>query len=367
MIQYFSYDRRIAKYKDRYAQAYQFGLDTISDIFKAGAKLTPSRQALADKCKDLSLIPNWTFCHCGSDALQLAISALSNPGDKVIIPAWCHIAAPQATAWINRQIIFCDVGTDGLICPKSFQKVSEEHPDAKIVIAVHMNGRICDVQALKNINPSIKIIEDAANSFYFPHFDCEKPGVYSDAYCCSFDMAKSPGGTGTGGAVGSYNQEFIDKISSISQQGLSKDRSSVINLGRKSSLDDTSARVILEDIKIIEEYQLHQRKRHNFIRLTKGIDRETLTGKNNAHYLYDFFPKKMSASEAAKFFVSKNVKPVYNLSTITCFPDTSLFKNCSSTGHSYAKRIAEECIMLPCHEFLSDDEIDLLIEIANQT
>ena len=368
MIYYFAYDRKISKFKDRYSTAYNLGLETISDWISAGPTsdtLTPSRQALADKCQELTSIPYWNFLHCGSDALQISISMFSQPGDKVIVPAWTHMAVPQSPCWINRQLVFCDVGTDGLLCPNSLKKAISDHPDAKVVIPVHFLGRVCDMKEIKNTAQNLKIIEDAANSFYFPDDDCDLPGLYSDSYCCSFDMAKSPGGTGTGGAIASLHQDVIVNSKVLSQQGISRDRSALVEFGRKSSMDDTTARVILEDINILIEYNFRNIRQQNHDLFSREIHKEQLTGKNYGCFGFALFPDKMSGKEARAFFKANGIA-THGTTVYACFPETDLFKNSYSSGHRYASRLSKECIVLPVHEYLTEDEKSLIIEVANK-
>lgn len=369
MISVFPYKNRIAVNKDRYIEAYALGLDTIDDWLRSGPTndhLTPSRQSLLEKCQNLTNIPNWHFVDCGSDAIQAAVSVLSSPGDKIIMPAWGFIASPQNVLWINRKVVFCDNGTDGLMCPDSLSKAIDQHPDAKIVMPVHLLGRVQSISNIKKLIPeSMSIIEDSANAFYLPGDNCEIPGTYSDLACFSFDMAKSPGCTGTGGAVAGQNFELINQIKEVTQQGFNKNRTDFISPACKSSIDDTSARIIVADINIMLQQQIREQRRANHKLFEDNINCEQLEGKNTMCLAFCFFPRTVSAVEAKKIFYKAGIQ-LYAAGSYPCFPTLSAFKNCKNVGYKYANRIASEMVIAPVHEFLTNADKERIISLANQ-
>jgi dTDP-4-amino-4,6-dideoxygalactose transaminase len=369
MITVFPYKIRLEKYKKRYISAFELGIDTISDWLRAGPtsdNYTPSRQKLKETCQHLSSLEYWHFVHCASDALQLCISVLTKPNDKIIMPAYGFIAVPQSALWINRQIVFVDTNNSGLIDKDSLKSALVQHPDAKLLIAVHLFGRIENIKEIKSILPkSVKIIEDAANAFYLPEDECEPLGSYSEAVCYSFDMAKSPGGIGVGGAVASRSYDFIDRIKESSQQGYTKDRTSFVAPAKKSSLDDTSCRIIDEDIKIMIETDVRRVRRANHDLFARNINQKQLEGQNIACMAFGFFPSNMAPAEARKFFADNGVQ-VYTNNAYPCFPLLTAFNNCFSERYTNAQKLASSCIITPCHEFLTTDQKDLIITLANQ-
>ena len=41
------------------------------------------------------------------------------------------------------------------------------------------------------------------------------------------------------------------------------------------------------------------------------------------------------------------------------------FSDCISVEYPYAKRLAKELVILPLHEYLTDENKDIMIEVAN--
>ena len=364
MIEYFPYKDRIALHKDRYVKAYEYGLRTIDDWLSVGPDsdtYTPSRKALWDVCAIHSDIEHWSFTDCGSDAIQAALAVFTQPGDEVIIPAWGFIATPENIRWIDRKIVFCDNGKDAMMDPESLKLAIANHPHAKVVMPVHLLGRVQDVETLlPHIPNNVRIIEDAANAFYMGD-PGNKPGIYSDAAIYSFDIAKHPASTGTGGAVATSSKRTIDRVKELTQQGFKKYRNGFIAPANKSSMDDTTARVIFEDMLIMIETDVREIRRANNKLFNEQIDKEKLEGDNTICTGFGFFPGTMSAKEVQAKYREAGI----GVSVYPCFPDMPAFADCKSVGHEYARRLAKELVIPPLHEYLTDEDKQKIIEIAN--
>ena len=367
MITLFNYKERIKRYKPRYVQAYSDALDRIEDwlSYGTGEKYTPNRNLLAEHCKSISGIDNWHLLNCCSDALQASIVALTNPGDKVIISCFNFIAVPQSVLWVNRQIVFCDVGKDSLIDLNSLSKAIDLHPDAKAVIVTHYLGRVQDCKPIRDmIPPHMKIIEDAANAFYFPGDPCEPYGKYSDVVCYSFDMSKGPASTGNGGAIASKDPELLNHIREMTQQGFNRTRTDFISPARKSSMDDTTASIIFEDFKICAETKVRETRRVIHKRFEKEIERKQLEGENSGCFMFICFPEKLSPTEAKKMFKDNGVQATSFSPLLT---ELNAFKHCYNVGDEYGKYISDNHLRLPCHEFLTEENQKLIIELGNKS
>lgn len=367
MITIFNYKDRIKRYKDRYVQAYAEGLDRIDDWLTSGPgdQYTPNRKMLADHCKKLSGIDNWHLVNCCSHALQASIVALTNPGDKIITSCWNFIAVPQSILWVNRQIVFCDVGKDGLIDLESLAKAVDLHPDAKAVLVTHYLGRVQDCKKIRDIIPAhMKIIEDAANVFYFPSDPCEPHGWYSDVVCYSFDMSKSPASTGSGGAVASKDADLINRIREMTQQGFNRTRTDFISPATKSTMDDTTASVILEDFKICYETDVRFKRRAIHRRFEREINRPQLEGENVGAFMFVCFPEKLSPAAAKKMIRDNDVQSTSFSPLLT---ELDAFKHCFNVGDSYGKYISDNHLRLPCHEYLTEEQQNLIINLANES
>ena len=149
----------------------------------------------------------------------------------------------------------------------------------------------------------------------------------------------------------------------VTQQGFNKNRTGFVSPAMKSSMDDTTARVIMEDMLIMEENQTRQTRRANNMLFSESIKREQLAGENTVCTGFGFFPRKLSAKEAAKEFGKQGI----GVSVYPCFPDMSAFENCASVDYTYARRLSNELVIIPLHEYLTQENKETIIEVANRT
>lgn len=101
-----------------------------------------------------------------TNAMLLGLRASSlRPGDEVIVPAHSFIAAAQAIHFAGAMPIPVDIlDDDGLIDPESVRAAISAR--TRGIMAVHVNGRICDMEALAEIagEYDLEIFEDAAQA-----------------------------------------------------------------------------------------------------------------------------------------------------------------------------------------------------------
>ena len=101
----------------------------------------------------------------GSDGLTFIMKALGiGKGDTVICPANSFIASAWAIIAAGAKPIFCDVDDDMLISVEQIKKVIK--PSTKAVMAVHLTGKLCEVDSISKFckDENIHLIEDAAQA-----------------------------------------------------------------------------------------------------------------------------------------------------------------------------------------------------------
>ena len=114
---------------------------------------------------DQSSIGDVSVCSNGTTALHLALLSLNlNPGDEVIVPNFGYIAAVNSVINSGATPVLVDVQPDWTICPLSVRNSLTSK--TKAIICIDNYGVLCDYVGIRNsINPGIKIIQDAAESF----------------------------------------------------------------------------------------------------------------------------------------------------------------------------------------------------------
>ena len=150
-----------------------------------------------------------TLCPNGTMALYLALSSLKlKKNDEVIIPDRAWISAAHVIMKMNLRCKIAEVEKDRPIIDLSkLKKIITKK--TKVIIAVHMGGRACDMKKLKSIakKNNIKVIEDAAQAFGSKQYG-KYLGTQSDIGCFFTKTITS----GQGGFVATNNKKLFDKI-----------------------------------------------------------------------------------------------------------------------------------------------------------
>jgi dTDP-4-amino-4,6-dideoxygalactose transaminase len=147
----------------------------------------------------------------GTDALLLALMGLGiGPGDEVITTPFTFFATAGAIARLGATPVFVDVDDESLLMDVG--RTEEAMTKAtRAVVAVHLFGRLIDVDALESVaRPrGIAVVEDAAQA-HGARWGDRPAGSLGTLGCLSFFPSKNLGALGDGGAVVT-SEEALDR------------------------------------------------------------------------------------------------------------------------------------------------------------
>ncbi len=142
----------------------------------------------------------------GTQALEIILRALNiGYGDEVLVPAYSFAATVSAVAYVGAAPVFVDIDPNtGCIDAKQAEKCISEK--TKALIAVHLCGRPCDLDALKDFCDSqgIALIEDAAQA-HGSAWRGRRVGSHGAAAAFSFQSSKTLS-SGEGGMIVTDNE-----------------------------------------------------------------------------------------------------------------------------------------------------------------
>ena len=331
-----------------------------------GREPSADHSALARQCKKLTEIENWLFTNCCTDSLQIAFHTLCNPGDTVIIPAYGWRAIANAPRFMQMQVIYCDIDETGNLCPFALEEWAKNKSNsASALIVIHNFGTMAKmshiISILKTYRPNMKIIEDAAPSFYMDAPIDYKPGQASDLVCYSFDFTKGPGTLGAGGGIATRHADIHERIYEIQAHGTSKQKQ-IVGVGTKSFLDNTSCAVLLKEIQLYEQFEYREQRRQVATWYNNNLPFNSIPGEN---YVWERF---------SMFVPSDKVGNVLDkLHSIKCLART-MFKEPMSSFPFYdaqedlpgVKNFTENLIHLPSHHFMKHEELVRIAETLNE-
>ncbi len=199
----------------------------------------------------------------GTAALHLALLALGvGPGDEVIAPAmtFCSTIHSIVHAGATPVLVDCDHDTFNLDAAQIEQRIT---PRTRAIIAVHMCGRCCEMDAIVDIarRHGLRVIEDCAHAIESTYRG-QPAGLIGDAGCFSFYPTKNIA-TCDGGMVITRERSLHEQVKVLSLHGMTADAWSrfvggpsgyeVVAAGFKYNMTDVAAALALPQLESVEE------------------------------------------------------------------------------------------------------------------
>ena len=192
----------------------------------------------------------------GNSALQLSLMALDISADsKVATPTNSFIASANCIRMTNARPVLTDIDAkDGGI------DVSSITEKVNAVIPVHIYGNPCNFDSVKAFTEEqkIPIIEDACQA-HGATYRNKKVGSLSDVGCFSFYPTKNMTVGGDGGMATTNNEEIVDKIRSIRDNGR-KTKNEFDKLGFTMRLNTVNAAIGRIQLKYLDEKNSRRRE-----------------------------------------------------------------------------------------------------------
>ncbi|HWB98021.1 MAG TPA: DegT/DnrJ/EryC1/StrS family aminotransferase [Bryobacteraceae bacterium] len=207
------------RYELEYGQGSCYGPEEEAaalEVIRAGATgYGPQNRAFERAFADYCGVRHALAVSSGTAALQLAaIAASIGPGDEVITTPLSWISTANGAALRGADVVFADID------PRTFTLDPEAvarkiTPRTRAIIAVHLYGQCCDMDALRELASShgILLIEDCAHA-PGAEYRGRKAGSMGDLAIFSFGQQKNMGTLGEGGMVVTNDDAFCDRMRS---------------------------------------------------------------------------------------------------------------------------------------------------------
>lgn len=192
-----------------------------SDFLTTGPKIAEFEQTVADYvgAKYAVAISN------GTSALHAACFAAGiGPGDEVITTPLTFAASANCVLYCGGTPVFADVDPKTYnIDPEDIRRKITDR--TKAIIAVHLAGQPCDMDAIHSIarEHGLIVIEDGAHALGSV-YKGKKVGSMSDMTTFSFHPVK-PITTGEGGMIVTDKETFYKKMVLFRSHGITRDDS----------------------------------------------------------------------------------------------------------------------------------------------
>ncbi len=330
--------------------------------------LGPEVRGFEEKFSHWTGIPHVTGVANGLDALALGLTALGiGPGDEVITTPMTAFATILAITQVGATPVLADIDKEtALLSYDSVQRVIG--PRTKAVILVHLYGQVAGMDRWVELcdQANIYLIEDCAQSHGARDngIHCGQFGAFG---AFSFYPTKNLGALGDAGALGSTDLELVDTVSTLRNYGQT-DRHHHDLAGVNSRLDEIQAAVLTERLAWMDRFTKRRQQiaARYFDELASPLVSLLAPPRTSENHVYHLFVVTTSARDKFLDHMAQS-----GVDTLIHYPVSAHRQRALPSvatdpkGLGVAERHAIECVSLPCHPGLSDDDVSQVVDAVN--
>lgn len=328
----------------------------------------PEVAELEDKLADYVGVKHAITCANGTDALTLALMAMSiGKGDAVFVPTFTFFASAESISLSGATPIFIDSDKETFnICPVDLERqinkvIANGNLNLKAIMAVDLFGLPANYPEISKVAEKygLKIIEDAAQGFGGA-INEKKAGSFGDISTTSFFPAKPLGCYGDGGAIFTDNDHYAELIRSYSVHGKGSDKYDNIRIGMNSRLDTIQAAILLEKLDV---FPLEIENRNKLADFYHSVIPDCLVKPNIQNsYTSSWAQYTVVSDERLKWmerFKESGIPTVIYYPK--CMHQQTAFKNFERVGDFFpvAEELSAKVFSLPMHPYMNIEELEV--------
>ena len=314
--------------------------------------------------------------HCigvanGLDALTLILRAYKemgvlHDGDEIIVPANTFIATILSVTENQLTPVLVEPSIDTLQIDDTLIEQAIT-PRTRAILIVHLYGRCAYTAAIGDLckKYGLLLLEDNAQahglvcSAVSPH---RKTGSLGHAAAHSFYPGKNLGALGDGGAVTTDDPQLAAVIRSIANYGSS--RKYVFDyVGRNSRLDEIQAAVLSVKLRYLDDD--NKRRQQIAHSLQANISNTLIDQPIRSDSVYHIYPVLCKERDRLQQYLEEN-----GVQTMIHYPIPPHRQTCykgqwDTLSLPVTETIHREELSLPCHQAMTDAEIEKITDLIN--
>lgn len=296
-----------------------------------------------------------------ADVVALAAVREKYHADRVICPALTFVAQPNAALMAQLKVEFVDVTPDWTLDWDTANKW-RGLGNQVIFYPSDCMGRL----ASKGVHSGFPMVEDACEAFGSTYMG-RQAGTFGEVGTFSFYVSHTIT-TGEGGAIVT-NDEWLAKLCrTLRSHGRAseieaRDKFRFPYYGFNAKMTALSAAVGLGVMAHIDEYI--QRRRQNFLHLNELLDCrfKEFPGEEIIPHGYPLaFRGESLRDEAMRTLLDAGVECRKFFSCLPTMEGAYQYQNKMKGSYPNAERIAQTFLYVPCHQNLTDDDVDYLAQ-----
>jgi perosamine synthetase len=303
----------------------------------------------------------------GTAALDFILMALGIQSQKIVTSTWSFIASANSIMHAGGQPVFADIlETDYCVDPS--QVKDQLKNGARGILPVHIYGQPVDFDALQELSEDyrVPIVEDACQA-HGARFKGRNVGSLGIAAAFSFYPSKNMTVLGDGGMVTTNDEPIAKYVSKIRDSGRISQYSHDV-LGYTARLNTVNAAIGRVQLKHLKEWNERRimiadsyfRKLGNIvpaIKLPPGLTRDI------EPVFHQFVIRSRKRDQLKEYLQKKGIQcNIHYPIPIHLQPLYVNLFGFKEGVFSRSELLAKECLSLPMHPFLSEEDIGYVCE-----
>lgn len=300
----------------------------------------------------------------GTDALFLSLKALGvKEGDEVITTPFTFYATIGAIVTAGAKPVFVDVLPDYNIDPTKIEAAITSK--TKVILPVHWSGKPCHMNDITSIaeKNNISVVEDACHAIQATYQN--KPaGSWGNLGCFSFHPLKNLNVWGDGGIIVTNSDELADQLKLMRNHGL-KNRDECILFSYNSRLDTLQAIVASHLLQKLNHITASRIKHANYYdQHLSGVPGVTIAKREaDVKSVYHLYCIQCDDRDALQtFLIKKGIDAKVHYPIPMHLQPAAHSLGYKKGDFPVCERIADHTISLPVHEFLTQSDLDCVIQ-----
>jgi dTDP-4-amino-4,6-dideoxygalactose transaminase len=305
----------------------------------------------------------------GMEAIELGLRALNiRLGDEVITTPMTAMATVFAIIHAGATPVLADIelGT-ALLDPTSVERCLTAR--TKAVLLVHLYGQIREAERWTTLckKARIHLLEDCAQA-HGSIWRGRHAGVFGTVGTFSFYPTKNLGAKGDAGALVTDSEEIAARAKSLRNYGTVK-RYEHREAGLNSRLDEVQAAILSARLDWLPRFNARRREiARKYLNDINNPRVELLTRpvaeENHAYHL--FVVRCAERNRLGQFLKENGIQTLIHYPIAAHHQECCKRVSCDPRGLPNAGAHAEQCLSLPCHPQLRDDEVSKIITAVNE-
>ncbi len=335
-----------------------------SGWFILGREVKAFEDAWARYCK----VPLCVGVGNGMEAIEIGLRAMAiGPGDEVITTPMTAIATILAIVHAGATPVLADIHAEtALLDLASVDRVVTTR--TKAILLVHLYGQIADMDRwTAYCRPKgLHLLEDCAQA-HGAAWNGTMAGAFGSFGAFSFYPTKNLGAKGDGGALLTSSAAIADKARMIRNYG-TQTRYEHPEVGVNSRLDELQAAILSVRLAWLDRFNARRKAvATRYLAEIANLRVRPLSPPRlpSSHVYHLFVVRCPERDRLAAFLSDRGVETLVHY-PIPAHQQRSLTGiRRDPCGLPNAERHANECLSIPCHPQLSDDEVSTIIASLN--